>query len=150
MSHGGPGPATAGDATHDGHVSLLHGDEGLWELLRTSDMVVITAPLTAQTALMPRGASLIVVSRGGIVDEAALVEALQSGHLGGAGIDAHAVEPLPADNLLWDAPGAIVTPHNAATTPGTAERGRAIMLDNVGRWVRGAPLRNEVDRAAGY
>lgn len=148
-----------GSGDHDGQVRLRYGGEGLRELLRTSDMVVVTAPLTAQTtgligaeeiASMPAGAFLIVISRGGIVDEEALVEALHSGHLGGAGIDAHAEEPLPAGSPLWDAPGAIVTPHNAATTPGTAERGRAIMLDNVGRWVRGAPLRNEVDRAAGY
>lgn len=148
-----------GSGEHDGAVRLLHGDEGLRELLRTSDRVVVTAPLTAETAgmigaeqipLMPRGACLVVISRGGIVDESALVEALRSGHLGGAGIDAHAVEPLPADSPMWDAPGAIVTPHNAATTAGTAERGRAIMLENVERWVRGEPLRNVVDRAAGY
>lgn len=148
-----------GSATHDGAVTLHHGDQGLRELLRTSDMVVVTAPLTEETAgmigteelaLMPRGAFLVVISRGGIVDETAVVEALRSGHLGGAGIDAHAEEPLPVSSPLWDAPGAIVTPHNAATTPGTAERGRTIMLENVGRWVRGEGLRNVVDRAAGY
>lgn len=148
-----------GSAARDGEVGLLYGDDGLRELLRTSDMVVVTAPLTAQTAgmigaaeiaLMPRGAALIVISRGGIVDETALVEALRAGLLGGAGIDAHAEEPLPADSPLWDAPGAIVTPHNAATTAGTAERGRAIMLENVSRWVRGGELRNVVDRVAGY
>lgn len=148
-----------GSAAQDEGVEVLGGDEGLRELLRTSDMVVVTAPLTQLTAgmigteeiaLMPRGASLIIISRGGIVDEAALVDALHSGQLGGAGIDAHAEEPLPASSPLWDAPGAIVTPHNAATTPGTAERGRAIMLENVRRWVRGEQLRNVVDRAAGY
>ncbi len=143
----------------DGEVRLLHGREGLDQLLTTSDMIVVTAPLTAgtagmigaeQIARMRPGAALIVISRGGIVDEAALVASLESGHLGGAGVDAHADEPLPADSALWDAPGAIVTPHNAATTPGTAERGRAIMLDNVRRWARGDTLRNVVDRAAGY
>lgn len=148
-----------GSEDRDGEVRLRHGGDGLHELLRTSDMVVVTSPLTAQTAgmigaeqiaLMPRGAAIIVISRGGIVDETALVDALRSGHLGGAGIDAHAVEPLPASSPLWGAPGAIVTPHNAATTPGTAERGRGIMLDNARRWVRGEPLRNVVDRAAGY
>jgi len=148
-----------GSGEHDGEVRLLYGEEGLGALLSSSDIVVVTAPLTAATAgmvgadeiaRMPPGSFLIVISRGGIVDEASLVDALHSGHLGGAGIDAHAQEPLPAISPLWDAPGAIVTPHNAATTPGTAQRGRAIMLDNVSRWVRGAPLRNVVDRAAGY
>lgn len=148
-----------GSAAHDGEVRILHGEAGLRELLRTSDMLVVTAPLTEATAgmigaeqiaLLPQGACVVVISRGGIVDETALVDALRSGHLGGAGIDAHAVEPLPAESPLWDAPGAIVTPHNAATTPGTAERGRAIMLENVGRWVRGEELRNVVDREAGY
>ncbi len=148
-----------GSAAHDGEVRILHGEAGLRELLRTSDMLIVTAPLTAgtagmigaeQIALLPQGACVVVISRGGIVDETALVDALRSGHLGGAGIDAHAVEPLPADSPLWDAPGAIVTPHNAATTDGTAARGRAIMLENVGRWVRGEELRNVVDREAGY
>lgn len=148
-----------GAAGSDGDVRIRYGSEGLRDLLVSSDMIVVTAPLTAQTAgligakeiaIMRRGSALIVISRGGIVDEAALVEALQSGHLSGAGIDAHAQEPLPADSPLWNAPGAIVTPHNAATTPGTAERGRRIMLDNVGRWARGDELRNVVDRAAGY
>lgn len=148
-----------GRGERDGDVRVLVGDRGLHELLTTSDMVVVTAPLTAGTAgmigaaeiaLLPRGACLIVISRGGIVDEQALVAALRSGHLGGAGIDAHAEEPLPVDSPLWDAPGAIVTPHNAATTAGTAERGRAIMLENAGRWVRGEPLRNVVDQTAGY
>lgn len=143
----------------DGSVRMLYGDQGLHDLLSTSDMIVVTAPLTAQTAgmvgadeiaQMRPGSALIVISRGGIVDETALVEALRSGHLGGAGIDAHATEPLPADSPLWDAPGAIVTPHNAATTRGTAERGRAIMLENVDRWMRGEQLRNVVDREAGY
>src|SRR5690625_7864916 len=99
---------------------------------------------------MLTGPLIIVIARGVIVEEAALVEAMHSVQLGGAGVDAHAEEPLPQDSPLWDAPVAIVTPHNAATTAGTAARGRAIMLDNVGRWVRGETLRNVVDRSAGY
>lgn len=146
-------------AERDGGVRLLHGTDGLRELLTTSDHLVVTAPRTAETAgmigaaqiaQMPPGAAIIVVSRGGIVDEDALLAALRSGHLSGAGLDAHAVEPLPQDSPLWDAPGAIITPHNAATTPGTARRGRQILLENVERWVRGQELRNVVDRTAGY
>ncbi|MFC7375457.1 D-2-hydroxyacid dehydrogenase [Brachybacterium sp. GCM10030268] len=148
-----------GEAECDGLVSLRYGADGLRNLLSTSDMLVVTAPLTPETtgmigaaeiALMPPGSAIIVTSRGGIVDEDALVDALRSGHLGGAGIDAHAVEPLPVSSPLWNAPGAIITPHNAATTPATVERGRQIMLENVRRWVRGEELRNIVDRDAGY
>jgi phosphoglycerate dehydrogenase-like enzyme len=119
----------------------------------------VTAPFTGDTAgmigaeelaLMRPGAFLIVISRGGIVQESALIEALRSGHLGGAGLDAHAVEPLPEDSPLWDLPGVIVTPHNGATTAGTAERGRRILLANLERWRDGQELMNVVDRVHGY
>jgi phosphoglycerate dehydrogenase-like enzyme len=140
-------------------IEVLTGAEGLRDLLRSSDMVVVTAPFTGDTAgmigaeelaLMRPGAFLIVISRGGIVQESALIEALRSGHLGGAGLDAHAVEPLPEDSPLWDLPGVIVTPHNGATTAGTAERGRRILLANLERWRDGQELMNVVDRVHGY
>ncbi len=143
----------------DGDVLLRYGTDGLAALLRTSDYVVVTAPLTAQTRnligaqelrAMRTGAFLVVVSRGGIVNEQALVEALRSGELAGAGLDAHEHEPLPADSPLWTLPNAIITPHNGATTPLTGERGRQILLDNVARWVSGEPLRNVVDVEHGY
>lgn len=143
----------------EGGVQVLTGEEGLHELLRESDVVVVTAPYTSETAdmlgsaelaMMPAGSHLIVISRGGIVAEDALIEALRSGHLGGAGLDAHAVEPLPADSPLWDLPGVIVTPHNGATTHETARRGREIMLDNLRRWRDGVDLLNIVDRDHGY
>lgn len=143
----------------DGDVHVLHGEDGLRELLSTSDHVVVTAPLTSRTrgligarelAQMKEGSSLIVISRGGVVDEGALIDALRDGPLTGAGLDAHPIEPLPADSPLWDLPGVIVTPHNAATTHETAERGRQIMLGNAARWASGEPLRNVVDREAGY
>ena len=143
----------------EGDVRLLHGEEGLADLLSTSDVVVVTAPLTEATrgligaqelALMKPDAFLIVISRGGIVEEDALVAALQRGELAGAGLDAHATEPLPADSVLWDLPGVIITPHNAATTTATAARGREIMLDNVRRWRDGEPLVNQVDQLHGY
>lgn len=148
-----------GSAPADGDVQMLYGESGLRELLATSDQVVVTAPLTAQTrgligaealSRMRAGSVLIVTSRGGIVDEEALVSALQSGPLAGAGLDAHATEPIPAESPLWDLPGVIITPHNAATTRETAERGRRIMIDNLARWAVGEPLRNVVDRDAGY
>jgi phosphoglycerate dehydrogenase-like enzyme len=143
----------------DGGVRLLYGPQGLRELLSTSDVVVVTAPLTTRTqgligaeelALLGPGGFLVVVSRGGIVDEDALVDALRGGRLAGAGLDAHAHEPLPPESPLWELPNVVITPHNGATTRATAQRGREIALDNVARWARGRPLRNVVDPARGY
>lgn len=143
----------------DGKVRLLYGLDGLRQLLATSDFVAVTTPLTANTrgligaeqlGWMKPTAFVIVVSRGGIVDEGALAAAVLEGRLAGAGLDAHEVEPLPPESLFWDMPNVIVTPHHGATTPLTGERGRAIMLANVARWVRGEPLRNVVDAEAGY
>ncbi|UFU01893.1 D-2-hydroxyacid dehydrogenase [Ruania suaedae] len=142
-----------------GGVEVRTGRGGLEQLLATSDHVVVTAPWTPQTqdligaaelALMKPTAFLIVISRGGIVSEAPLIEALRTGAIAGAGLDAHATEPLPASSPLWDLENVIVTPHNGATTRATADRGTEIMLDNVARWVRGEELRNVVDRARGY
>ncbi|WP_166844394.1 D-2-hydroxyacid dehydrogenase [Isoptericola sp. BMS4] len=143
----------------DGDVRLLYGADGLRELLTTSDHVVVTAPLTPATrgligadelALLRPGAFVVVVSRGGIVDDDALADAVRAGRLGGAGLDAHATEPLSRESPLWDLPNVVVTPHNGATTRETAERGRGIALDNVARWVSGRPLRNVVDPERGY
>jgi len=143
----------------DGDVVLRYGDDGLRELLSTSDVVVVTASLTPETrqlvgaeqlALMPRHAHLVVVSRGGIVDDDALLEALRDGTIAAAGLDAHGTEPLPPSSPFWDLPNVIITPHNGATTAATAERGRHILLDNLARWVSGRPLLNVVDPARGY
>lgn len=140
-------------------VDVLTGRDGLEQLLATSDYVVVTTPLTPQTrdligvgelALMKPEAFLVVISRGGIVSEEPLVDALRTGAIGGAGLDAHATEPLPASSPLWDLDNVIVTPHNGATTAATAQRGTEIMLSNVARWVCGEELRNVVDRARGY
>ncbi len=140
-------------------VRLLHGREGLRELLTSSDYLVVTCPLTADTrglvgaeelSWMRPSAQVVVVSRGGVVDEDALVAALRNGSIAGAALDAHPVEPLPPDSPLWDLPGVLITPHNAATTAATAERGRAILLENLRRWVAGEPLHNVVDLARGY
>lgn len=148
-----PGP----DA--DGEVRLLYGREGLGELLRESDFVVVTSPVTAQTraligaaelAQMKPTSYLVVVSRGGIVVDDALLIALRDGTIAGAGLDAHGVEPLPADSPFWYLENVIVTPHNGATTAGTGERGRQIALENVARWVSGDALVNVVDAARGY
>jgi phosphoglycerate dehydrogenase-like enzyme len=120
-------------------------------LLPQVDDLVLAAPLNDETrgligapelALLPIGAHVINVGRGELVDEAALVEALQSGHLGGAALDVFAVEPLPADSPLWDLPNVIVTPHSAGTTELSAQRAADIFADNLRRFSSGRPLRN--------
>lgn len=142
-------PAEPGDP-----VDRMLPPDAVDELAAVSDFLVVAAPLTDETAgaiglrtlreLGPQG-HLVVVSRGGIVREPDLVTALRDGVVAGAGLDAHATEPLPPDSPLWDLPRTIVTPHNGATTPSTADRGTAIFLDNLDRWLARRPLRNVVD-----
>jgi phosphoglycerate dehydrogenase-like enzyme len=127
-------------------VSDLH------RLLPSVDDLVLTAALTPDSrgllgarelALLPRGAHVINVGRGELVDEPALVTALESGHVGGAALDVFAVEPLETESPLWRLPNVIVTPHTAGRTPISAHRAAEIFTDNLGRFARGEPLRNE-------
>ncbi len=121
------------------------------EVLPRADWLMLTCPLTPETrnlvnadtiGRMKKGARLINVSRGEVIDEAAVIEALRSGQLGGAYIDPFTVEPLPKDSPFWDLPNVIVTPHNAAASNGNEKRVAEIFVANFGRWVRGEPLAN--------
>ncbi len=94
----------------------------------------------AALAQLPRGAYVINVARGDIVDEDALVAALSSGALAGAYLDVFAHEPLPSTSPLWTLPNVIVTPHSAGFSNGNEERVARMFLDNLGRWARGEPL----------
>lgn len=100
-------------------------------------------------AMKPR-AWLLNVTRGWIVDQAALLEALRDGRIGGAYLDVTDPEPLPAESALWRLPNVIVTPHSSWASTRFAERGAALFLDNLGRYLAGAPLRNVVDLQIGY
>jgi phosphoglycerate dehydrogenase-like enzyme len=129
------------------------------DLLAQSDVVVVATPLTAQTrhllgaeqlARMKPDAYLIVVSRGGIVDEVALADALRNGRLAGAGLDVTDVEPLPADHPLWDVPNLILTPHTAGASARKERRVVEIFCENLERYQRGEPLLNVVDKTRGY
>jgi phosphoglycerate dehydrogenase-like enzyme len=140
-------------------VDELYGPAQLKDFVRDCDHVVITAPLTPQTrhafdasvfAAMKPTATLVCISRGGIVVDEDLVEALRNGEIRAAGLDAHGIEPLPADSPFWDLPNVIVTPHNGATTPGTLQRQVEIFLDNLARFADGRELRNVVDKVLGY
>ena len=123
------------------------------ELLPRCDWLVIALPLAEETrgllsgarlARLRPGARLVNVGRGDVVDEPALVEALRSGHLAGAGLDVFATEPLPPESPLWEMPNVIVTPHSSGTSTANHSRATAIFLENLARWRRGEALRNEV------
>jgi phosphoglycerate dehydrogenase-like enzyme len=131
----------------------------LEELLAASDVVVVSAPLTSEThhllnaerlALMKPDAYVIAVSRGGIIDEAALVAALSAGKLAGAALDVTEKEPLPADSPLWDTPNLLLTPHLAGASAPKERRVVEIFRDNLERFVNGDPLVNVVDKRRGY
>jgi phosphoglycerate dehydrogenase-like enzyme len=129
------------------------------DLLTVSDVVVVAAPLTPETrhlldadklALMKPDGYLIVVSRGGIVDEAALVQTLKAGRLAGAALDVVEEEPLPADSPLWECPRFILTPHLAGASAPKERRVVEIFRENLIRYQNGDPLVNVVDKAKGY
>ena len=118
-----------------------------------TDWLILACPLTDKTrqlvdarslAALPAGAHLINVARGEVVDQEALVSALQSGHLGGAFLDVFAHEPLPADSPLWAMPHVMVTPHAAGHSDGNENRVAQMFLDNLRSWDSGQPLRNGV------
>ena len=131
----------------------------LYELLRFADYVVITAPLTPKTrgmidaraiAAMNRSAVMIHMSRGGVVDEPALTDALRSGAIRGAALDVFAEEPLPRSSPLWDLPNVIITPHVAGLVPNYVARLVDLALENVTLVESGKPPRTLVGRSRGY
>jgi len=139
-------PMQAGDP-----VDEMHHPSELRNLLPRADWVVITCPLTKETrnlldadafGRMRKGVRIVNIARGEIVDTEALIEALRSGHVGGAHLDAHSEEPLPPESPLWDMPNVIVTPHNAAASTGNEKRSAEMFIANFGHWIRGEPLFN--------
>ena len=129
------------------------------EMLAISDWLVITAPLTEQTRDLINAEQLqrlkpdchiVIVSRGGIVNEEALIEALRSGRVAGAAVDAFTAEPLPPDSVWWDVPNVIISPHASAGSAALWTRRADIAIDNLRRYVSGQPLRYVCDKALGY
>ena len=90
------------------------------------------------------------MSRGGIVDEPTVARMLREGTLAGAGLDVAAVEPLPADSELWDAPNIIITPHSSPVSEQTHAAVTAILRRNLSHYLAGEPLENVVDTKLGY
>ena len=122
-------------------------------VLAHADWVAVALPLTDDTrqifdtktfAIMKPGAHFINVGRGELVDEDALIAALQSGHLAGAALDVFATEPLPADSPLWDMDNVIITPHSSSASAQSGLRSEEIFLKNLARYVAGEPMLNEV------
>ena len=147
-----PAPAQHADVS-------FYRREQLKELLGRSDYVVLTAPLTSETypvidadalASMRPTAFLVNISRGDLVDEGALIAALQEERLAGAALDVFAREPLPEDSPLWQMDNVILTPHIAGITPNYERRAAALFADNLRRYSTAQPLINQVDFARGY
>ena len=138
-------------------ISCYHGEEGLREFLAETDILVCLLPLTSETGgilnrdvfvQLPQGAAVINVGRGGHLVEEDLLEALDSGQLGGATLDVFREEPLPEDHPFWTHPKVFMTPHIASMTiPETACQA---VVANIHRLEAGEPLRHVVDMSRGY
>ena len=140
-------------------VDQVEAMDKLHDVLGAADYVAVCLPLTPATrglvdaaafrALKP-GAILTDVSRGGIVRQAALLQALQDGRLAGAVLDVFEAEPLPPDNPLWRMDNVIITPHCSSVYEGWERRAIEMFCDNLDRWLAGRPLENVVDPGKGY
>lgn len=137
----------------------LHPSSALLQVLPRADVVILAVPLTAETtkmfdaeafAAMKDGSYLINIARGKVVDTQALVAALKSGKLAGAGLDVTEPEPLPDDHPLWTLENVVVTPHMGGTSDRVASRRMELVRENLRAFVDGKPLRNVVDKQRGY
>lgn len=133
--------------------------ENLYDLLRRSDVVMIACPRTPETyhligreelAAMKNTAYLVNVTRGGIIDEPALIDALEKGEIAGAGLDVCEQEPQPPDSPLWRAPNLIITPHRAGASQHRPRRLFEFFLMNLERYLKGEKPLNLVDKERGY
>jgi phosphoglycerate dehydrogenase-like enzyme len=128
-------------------------------VLPLADVVFVSAPLTPESRhmigprqfdLMKKGSFFVAVSRGGLYDTPALVKALDSNKLAGAGLDVTDPEPLPTGHPLWKFPNVVLTPHVAGNSPGSYARRVVVFKENISHFVRNEPLRNVVDKQKGY
>jgi glyoxylate/hydroxypyruvate reductase len=140
-------------------LSRVIGRAELDAALPGTDVLILCCPLTPQTegligrqqlALLPPHAVLVNISRGQVVDQDALTDALADGQLGGACLDVFTHEPLPADSPLWGMDNVLVSPHSASTVGGENSLLTDLFLDNLDRFARGRPLRNRYDPGRGY
>lgn len=138
-------------------MTSLHGQDGLAQALAKAEILVTLLPRTKQTeniinaqtlALLPKGAAMINPGRGQLIDDAALLDALDRKHISQAVLDVFRVEPLPKDNPLWDHPNVIVTPHIAAQT--RIETAAQVLIENILRGEAGLDFLHLVNRKRGY
>jgi phosphoglycerate dehydrogenase-like enzyme len=152
-----PSYRVPGTGDPDGSIpDRIVGVDGLAEVAREADYLVLTLPLTAESrriidsailAALPATAWLINVSRGALVDEDALLEALRAGRLAGAVLDVFSEEPLPPDHPLWEAPNVTISPHVSGATSRFRDD---LLVENVRRYLAGEPLLNPIDPERGY
>lgn len=142
-----------------GHVERVYGKERLDEFLSQCDVLVIAAPLTpdtrgligeAQFARLPKGAVVVNVGRAKILDNDALMNALDAGHLGGAALDVYPHEPLPPEHRLWTTPNTILTPHTSGFRQGHWDEVIDLFADNIERFLKGEPLKFTISPELGY
>jgi phosphoglycerate dehydrogenase-like enzyme len=140
-------------------VDELHPAGALDELLPRADWVNVSVPYTADTVdligdrefgLMRTGVHILCLARGGIINTNALLRALDSGKVAGAGLDVTDPEPLPDDHPLWDYPNVVITPHTSGQSEAAHRRLGELVQDNVQRFVQDRPLRNVVDLSLKY
>jgi glyoxylate/hydroxypyruvate reductase A len=138
-------------------IPCLSGEDGLRQALSTAQIVVTLMPKTPETentlnserlSWLPRGAVILNPGRGALIDDAALLAALDKGHVGHATLDVFRVEPLPADHPYWTHPRVTITPHVAADT--RASSASRVVAENIRRGEAGEPFLNLVDRGRGY
>jgi glyoxylate/hydroxypyruvate reductase len=138
-------------------IECLSGEDGLESLLRSAEILILLVPLTGETenvlnaarlAMLPRGAVIINPGRGPLIDDTALLAALDSGQIGHATLDVFRVEPLPVDHAFWAHPHVTVTPHIASAT--RAQSASDTIAENIRRGEAGEPYLYLVDRLAGY
>ncbi len=141
------------------HVDEVHGVDALSDLWPRADIVVLSVPLLAQTrgivnaralVAMKPDAILVDVSRGGVLDASALVNAMRAGRLRGAALDVFETEPLPQENPLWGLENVILSPHCSSVYSDWAMQAFELFLENLGRRREGQPLLNIVDPERGY
>ncbi|MBN1438112.1 MAG: D-2-hydroxyacid dehydrogenase [Anaerolineales bacterium] len=155
---GGYSPEGVGDP--EGRIpARIYPPQAAKRMLAECDFVIVCAPLTSATqawfgaemiAAMREGACLVGISRGGIIDEAALRSALAEGKLRGAALDVFAREPLPAEDPLWESPRLFLTPHIAGHSPLYDARASLVFAENLRRYLSRQPLVNRLDPQRGY